>query len=177
MMNESKQLNYKAEAYVVLSEEGYNMFMKATEEFDFGILFKLTLLYGFRQGELINQFKRSKVNYEKETIEIAGKTGTRILPFFPGTKELLIKLEEQIAHNIVKNKGNYCHAFNDHLCVDACGDLIKPEQLSLWLKQICEKAELLNIHFHTLRRTAISWVANQGWPRDKVFAFAGHKPI
>lgn len=176
-MKETKQLNRNAERYVFLTEEGYSRFMKATEEFDYGILFKLTLLYGFRQGELINQFKRSKINFEKETIEISGKTGTRILPFFPGVKDLLIKLDEQIDKNRINNAGEYCLTYTDHFCVDAFGGLIESKQLNKWLIQICEKAEILNISFYTLRQTAIRCMEASGMPRHKVFEFAGHKPI
>ena len=169
---------------VLKTEQGYNKFMKATESFDFEIPMKLALIYGLRQDELM-VLGWPAICFDKEQIELKrGKSDTRvvnkikensrIVPFLPGVKELLLRLKNQIEQNKIKYQERYTGS--DLLAVDSRGGLPSIRKTMIWLELICDKAELPRIHFDYIRQNRYFRLLNSDMPRSEVHKFMGFDP-
>ena len=176
---------------VLKNDNDYNKFMKATEAFEFEIPMKLALIYGLRQDELM-VLEWPIVCFDKEQIEIKRgkadtrvreksgnrvrkeKTESRIVPFLPGVKELLLRLKEQIEQNKAKHK--YRYKDSDLLSVDSFGGLPSIRKTMIWLELVCDKAELPRISFDYIRQNRYYRLLNSDMPRSEVHKFMGFDP-
>ena len=143
--------------------------------------------YGFRRSEVIG-LKWSAVDFENDTITInhtitqsngkliirdktKTKSSKRSLPLEPIVKSLLLELKE-------KNKelcgDSYNQEYLEYICVDNCGNLIRPDYVTETFLKLLKKKKLKIIRFHDLRHTCASILLKNGANMKEIQAWLGH---
>ena len=110
----------------------------------------LTAFYGLRRSEVVG-LKWAAVDFEQNTIEICHtvttvrldgkevlvesngtktKSSKRTLPLVPVFRERLLALQEEQKENRKLCGRCYNKKYADYICVDAMGNLLKPDYLS-----------------------------------------------
>lgn len=72
---------------------------------------------------------------------------------------------------------NYNHKFDDYVCVDPMGNLLKPSYVTDHFSLLLEKIGMRHIRFHDLRHTVASLLINNGVPLTHVSDYLGHADI
>lgn len=133
--------------------------------------------YGFRRSEVIG-LKWSAIDFEKNTITInhtitqsngkliirdktKTKSSKRSLPLEPIVKSFLLELKE--------NK-----EYLEYICVDNCGNLIRPDYVTETFLKLLKKKKLKIIRFHDLRHTCASILLKNGANMKEIQAWLGH---
>lgn len=131
----------------------------------------LTAFYGLRRSEVVG-LKWAAVDFEQNTIEICHtvttvrldgkevlvesngtktKSSKRTLPLVPVFRERLLALQEEQKENRKLCGRCYNKKYADYICVDAMGNLLKPDYLSNSFQIILQNYHLRRIRFHDLR--------------------------
>lgn len=74
-------------------------------------------------------------------------------------------------------KGSYNKEFEDYVCVDPLGNLLRPGYVTAHFPQILQKVGLKHIRFHDLRHTFASMLLSRNVPLIDVSNFLGHSTI
>ncbi len=149
--------------------------------------------YGLRRSEIIG-LKWDAVDFEEDKIYIRHKiienkrAGSRIeghdvlktsssyrsLPLIPFIKEVL--LEEKARQEEMQRilRGAYNRQYIEYICVDAVGDIIKPQYVTTHFKVILEKNGLKEIRFHDLRHSCASMLLANKVPMKMIQDWLGH---
>ena len=75
--------------------------------------------------------------------------------------------------NVTKNIDQY----NDYICVDQLGGLIRPNRVTQRFADLIKQYGLRKIRFHDLRHTFASILINQDVPLLNVSTFLGHSDL
>ena len=108
---------------------------------------------------------------------LAYKTSRRTLPITDPVYEMLetVKVKQNL------NKKMFRKAYNpqweDYVCTDALGNLLKPNYVSTHFSDLLKKHSLRYIRFHDLRHTFASVLINNEVPLINVSNFLGHSTI
>ena len=125
--------------------------------------------YGFRRSEVIG-LKWSAVDFENDTITInhtitqsngkliirdktKTKSSKRSLPLEPIVKSFLLELKEKQEKNKELCGDSYNQEYLEYICVDNCGNLIRPDYVTETFLKLLKKKKLKIIRFHDLRHT------------------------
>ena len=109
--------------------------------------------------------------------EMKNKTSRRTLPIPEPVYEMLetVKVKQNL------NKKMFRKAYNpqweDYVCTDALGNLLKPNYVSTHFSDLLKKHSLRHIRFHDLRHTFASVLINNEVPLINVSNFLGHSTI
>ena len=143
---------------------------------------KIAAYYGLRRSEVLG-LKWSAIDLERKTIsinhkvievEVDGKfipmgedvlktkSSFRTLPLIPAVEKLLLKEKEKQETHRRLFKKSYCRDYLDYICVDQCGNLLRPNYVTEHFGWIIEKYGLRKIRFHDLRHTCASLLLNSG---------------
>lgn len=146
--------------------------------------------YGFRRSEVIG-LKWSAIDFEKNTIIInhtitqsngkliiRDKTKTRSskrsLPLEPIVKSFLLELKEKQEKNKELCGDSYNQEYLEYICVDNCGNLIRPDYVTETFLKLLKKKKLKIIRFHDLRHTCASILLKNGANMKEIQAWLGH---
>lgn len=72
---------------------------------------------------------------------------------------------------------SYNREFDDYVCVNPMGDLLKPDYVTDHFRLVLEENGLRHIRYHDLRHTVASLLINNGVPLMHVSDYLGHKDI
>jgi len=132
------------------SKDEMNALFDAVRGSKIEVAVMLTAFYGLRRSEVVG-LKWAAVDFEQNTIEICHtvttvrldgkevlvesngtktKSSKRTLPLVPIFRERLLALQEEQKENRKLCGRCYNKKYADYICVDAMGNLIKPDYLS-----------------------------------------------
>jgi integrase len=72
---------------------------------------------------------------------------------------------------------SYNREFEDYVCVNEMGELIKPDYVTDHFRILLKNNNLRHIRFHDLRHTVASLLINNGVPLMNVSDYLGHSDI
>jgi integrase len=154
----------------------------------------LSAFYGLRRSEAIG-LKWSAVDFVRKTITIRHtitqtnidgkfitiakdrtktKSSYRTLPLVPNIEATLIKVKERQQKCRKDCKNLYNKKYDDYICVDDVGDLIKPCYVSDHFSLVLEKNNLRHIRFHDLRHSCASLLLANGVSMKEIQEWLGH---
>ena len=152
---------------------------------------------GLRRSEALGA-RWSRVDWEKKTIlldtkiieykengkvivepveEMKNKSSRRTLPLPDPVYEMLC--EEREKQDLYRRmfKGSYNRKYDDYICVDQLGGLIRPNRVTQRFADLIKQYGLRKIRFHDLRHTFASILINQDVPLLNVSTFLGHSDL
>lgn len=146
--------------------------------------------YGFRRSEVIG-LKWSAVDFENDTITIdhtitqsngkliirdktKTKSSKRTLPLEPIVKSFLIELKEKQEKNRELCGDSYNKDYLEYICVDNCGNIIRPDYVTETFLKLLKRKNLKIIRFHDLRHTCASILLKNGANMKEIQAWLGH---
>lgn len=138
-----------------------------TESDPMHIVILLAAYYGLRRSEVLG-IKWSAVDFESKTVSVEHKvvqnedgvygldvmktkSSYHTLPLIPQVEEALQKEKEHQAEMKRVMRRAYNKAYEEYICVDSLGDLIRPNYVTRHFKVILKENGLRNIRFHDLR--------------------------
>lgn len=91
------------------------------------------------------------------------KSSRRTLPLPDPVYEMLC--EEREKQDLYRRmfKGSYNRKFDDYICVDQLGELLRPNRVTQRFADLIERYDLRKIRFHDLRHTFASILINQDY--------------
>lgn len=157
----------------------------------------LAACMGLRRSEALG-VRWSRINWEDNTIlldtkivecsengkkilvpveEMKNKTSRRTLYLPPMVIEML--KEEKAKRDLYRNlfRISYSTEYEDYVCVNQLGELMKPSYLTQRFAVVLEKLGMRHIRFHDLRHTFASILINKQVPLINVSNFLGHSDI
>lgn len=152
---------------------------------------------GLRRSEALCA-RWSRVDWEKKTIlldtkiieykengkviiepveEMKNKSSRRTLPLPDPVYEMLC--EEREKQDLYRRmfKGSYNRKYDDYICVDQLGGLIRPNRVTQRFADLIRQYGLRKIRFHDLRHTFASILIGQDVPLINVSNFLGHSDL
>ena len=146
--------------------------------------------YGFRRSEVIG-LKWSAVDFENDTITIdhtitqsngkliirdktKTKSSKRTLPLEPIVKSFLIELKEKQEKNKELCGDSYNKDYLEYICVDNCGNIIRPDYVTETFLKLLKRKNLKIIRFHDLRHTCASILLKNGANMKEIQVWLGH---
>lgn len=102
------------------------------------------------------------------------KSSKRTLPLVPVFRERLLALQEEQKENRKLCGRCYNKKYANYICVDAMGNLLKPDYLSNSFQIILQNYHLRRIRFHDLRHSCASLLLANGVPMKMIQEWLGH---
>lgn len=176
------------------SKDEMNALFDAVRGSKIEVAVMLTAFYGLRRSEVVG-LKWAAVDFEQNTIEICHtvttvrldgkevlvesngtktKSSKRTLPLVPVFRERLLALQEEQKENRKLCGRCYNKKYADYICVDAMGNLLKPDYLSNSFQIILRNYHLRRIRFHDLRHSCASLLLANGVPMKMIQEWLGH---
>ena len=87
----------------------------------------------------------------------------------------VIKARQEINRNLFR--GSYNRNWDDYICTDELGNLLRPNFVTEHYRYLLDKLGLRRIRFHDLRHTFASVLLNKEVPLINVSNFLGHSNI
>ena len=109
--------------------------------------------------------------------EMKNKTSRRTLPIPEPVYEMLVTVREKQTLNKKMFRKAYNRQWEDYVCTDSLGNLLKPNYVSTHFNDLLKKLSLRHIRFHDLRHTFASVLINNEVPLINVSNFLGHSTI
>lgn len=153
----------------------------------------LAAYYGLRRSEAIG-VKWSAIDFTANTISIKHKvlqkgdkvsgydvmktkSSYRTLPLIPSVmEELKREKERQSEMKRVMGRG-YNHNYDEYICVDAVGNIIKPNYVTQHFPVILKQLGLRKIRFHDLRHSCATLQLANGVPMKIIQEWLGHSDM
>ena len=189
-----KKQRYIADCY---RQEELERLLEASKDHPYSLLIQMTDFYGLRRSEALGA-RWSRVDWENKTIlldtkiieykengkvivktveEMKNKSSRRTLPLPDPVYEMLC--EEREKQDLYRRmfKGSYNRKYDDYICVDQLGGLIRPNRVTQRFADLIRQYGLRKIRFHDLRHTFASILINQDVPLLNVSTFLGHSDL
>ena len=152
---------------------------------------------GLRRSEALGA-RWSRIDWEKKTIlldtkiveyknnnkkivepieEMKNSSSRRTLPLPEPVLEMLIeeKQKQELYQRMFKE--SYNHKYDDYVCVNQLGELIRPSYVTQHFSDLLKKHGMRHIRFHDLRHTFASILIGQNVKLINVSNFLGHSDI
>ena len=164
------------------------------EKYKFDLILKLKVIYGLRRSEVLG-LKWSAIDFQNNTItfrhaivqaKVDGKSmivakdrmknqsSLRVLPLIPFIKNLLLETKSKQAGNKKLYSMGYDTRYEDYVCVDELGRLIKPSTASESFKCFLSRNKMPKIRFHELRHSCASLLTACGFTMKQIQEWLGH---
>jgi len=105
------------------------------------------------------------------------KSSYRTLPLIPYIEGVL-KAEAARQEEMRKiMRGSYNKAYSEYVCVDAMGNLLKPQYITEHFKVILKQNGMRPIRFHDLRHSCASLMLANGVPMKMIQDWLGHSDM
>lgn len=152
---------------------------------------------GLRRSEALG-VRWSRIDWDKKTVlldtkiieykangktiiepveEMKNKSSRRTLPLPEPVLEMLSEEKEKQTLYRKMFKGRYNRKYDDFVCVNKLGDLIRPSYVTQHFSDLLKKYGLRHIRFHDLRHTFASILIGQDVPLINVSNFLGHSDL
>ena len=152
---------------------------------------------GLRRSEALG-VRWSRIDWDKKTVlldtkiieykangktiiepveEMKNKSSRRTLPLPDPVLEMLSEEKEKQTLYRKMFKGSYNRKYDDFVCVNKLGDLIRPSYVTQHFSDLLKKYGLRHIRFHDLRHTFASILIGQDVPLINVSNFLGHSDL
>lgn len=157
----------------------------------------LTIFYGLRRSEVLGikwsaiDWKDKKIHIRHKIIEnktsgrtvlegldvMKTKSSCRSLPLMPYIEKILLeeKQKQQEMKNVMRSA--YNKQYEEYVCVDALGNLLKPQYVTEHFKIILKQNGLEKIRFHDLRHSCASLMLANHEDMKRIQAWLGHSTI
>ena len=157
------------------------------------IVIFLAAYYGLRRSEVLG-LKWSAVDFENKTVSInhkvvqndkgvigmdvmKTKSSYRTPPQIPQVEDALrAEREKQEEMKRVMRRG-YCKKYAEYICVDAIGEIIKPNYVTDHFKVVLKENGLKPVRFHDLRHSCASLLLANGVPMKMIQDWLGHSDM
>lgn len=173
--------------------EEIKQLIDCTEDDPLHMVIILAAYYGLRRSEVAG-LKWSAIDLVNGTISIKHKilqtkngiqgydvmktkSSYRTLPLIPFIREELEKEREKQAEMKRVMGRNYCQKYEEYICVDAVGEIIKPNYITDHFKIILKQNGLREIRFHDLRHSCASLQLANGIPMKLIQEWLGHSDM
>lgn len=90
------------------------------------------------------------------------KTSYRTLPLVPEVAEILKRFKQIQENNKKLCKNDYIAKYEEYICVDSLGNIIKPDFITKHFKRLLKNNNLRIIRFHDLRHSCASLLLARG---------------
>ena len=90
------------------------------------------------------------------------KTSYRTLPLVPEVAEILKRFKQIQENNKKLCKNDYISKYEEYICVDSLGNIIKPDFITKHFKRLLKNNNLRIIRFHDLRHSCASLLLARG---------------
>ena len=157
----------------------------------------LTAYYGLRRSEVLGikwdaiDYRDKKIYIRHKIIEVKTpkgrvlegldvmktKSSYRTLPLIPYIEDVL-KAEaerQEIMEKVMRSA--YNKAYREYVCVDAMGNLLKPQYITEHFKVILKQNGMRPIRFHDLRHSCASLMLANGVPMKMIQEWLGHSDM
>ena len=152
---------------------------------------------GLRRSEALGM-RWSRIDCEKKTVlldtkiveykengkvivrpeeEMKNKSSRRTLPLPEPVYQMLEEEKEKQEMYRRLFKGSYNRKYDDFVCVNELGELIRPSYVTQHFSDLLKKYGLRHIRFHDLRHTFASLLISQNVPLINVSNFLGHSDL
>ena len=156
----------------------------------------LASYYGLRRSEVLGlkwdaiDFVENKIYIRHKIIEnkndgyklegldvMKNKSSYRSLPLIAAVRDALIeeKKKQESLQRLLR--GAYNSKYTDYICVDAAGNLLKPQYVTEHFKIILTKNNLKIIRFHDLRHSCASMLLANKVPMKYIQEWLGHSDM
>ena len=88
--------------------------------------------------------------------EMKNESSRRTLPLVPEVEEILLRHKEKQAERCKRFRKAYSKEWQDMVCVDSMGTLLRPNYITAHFPLLLEQNGLRKIRFHDLRHTCAS---------------------
>ncbi len=157
------------------------------------IVILLAAYFGLRRSEVIG-LKWDAVDFENKTVRISHKviktddgivgmdvmktkSSYRTLPLIPQVENALLKEKAKQEEMKAIMRRGYSKKYTEYICVDAIGELIKPDYVTNHFKILLRDNNLKQIRFHDLRHSCASLLLAQGVPMKMIQDWLGHSDM
>lgn len=125
----------------------------------------------------IVEYKEKDKTIVEPVEEMKNKSSRRTLPLPEPVLEMLTEEKErqELYRKIFKK--SYNRKYDDYVCVNQLGELIRPSYVTAHFADLLKKYGLRKIRFHDLRHTFASILINNDVPIINVSNFLGHSDI
>ncbi len=158
------------------------------------IVILIASFYGLRRSEVLG-LKWSSIDFEKNIIIVKhkvvqrngiknrtvmvkdktkNKSSYRSLPLLPIIVKLLNEHREKIGQNKKLCGNTYISKYEDYICVDFNGKLLRPEYVTSHFALLLKKNNLRHIRFHDLRHSCASLLLSKNVPMKAIQEWLGH---
>lgn len=153
----------------------------------------LAAYYGLRRSEVLGlkwdavDFVENKIYIRHKIIEskaggshlegldvMKTKSSYRSLPLLPYIQQVLLAEKQKQQEMQTMLRKSYNRKYLDYICVDAVGDLLKPQYITEHFKIILERNNLKVIRFHDLRHSCASMLLANKVPMKLIQDWLGH---
>ena len=173
--------------------EEIRQLIECTRDDPLHIVIVIAAYYGLRRSEVIG-LKWSAIDFGGRAVSIKHKvlqegkklegydvmktkSSYRTLPLIPVVEqELLAEREKQAEMKKVFGYA-YNHDYDEYICVDAVGELIKPNYVTDHFKVVLKQNGLRKIRFHDLRHSCASLLLANGVQMKLIQEWLGHSDI
>ena len=157
----------------------------------------LAAYYGLRRSEALG-LSWDSVDFEEKIIYIRQKatevseggkikvrisevmktdSSVRTLPLIPEVEEILLRHKARQEENRRMFRRGYSREFIDMVCVNAVGELLRPDYVSTHFQCLLKKFGLRKIRFHDLRHTCASLLLSQSVNMKVIQMWMGHSSM
>jgi integrase len=186
-----KQEKYHALFY---SEDEVKALLTAAKGETAYIPIMLAAYCGLRRSEALG-LKWSNIDFQTKTISIShkvveakvggqyrpkgfdkmkNKSSNRMLPLIPEVESELLNHKAQQKRNAQILGSAYSHEYDDYVCTNKTGCLLRPNYVTTHFGMILKKNGLRHIRFHDLRHTCVSPLLKHGIPMKAIQKWLGH---
>ena len=173
--------------------EEIRQLIECTRDDPLHIVIVIAAYYGLRRSEVIG-LKWSAIDFSGRTVSIKHKvlqdgsdlkgfdvmktkSSYRTLPLIPIVEQELIAERERQAEMKRVFGMSYNRNYEEYICVDAVGELIKPNYVTDHFKVILKQNGLRKIRFHDLRHSCASLLLANGVQMKLIQEWLGHSDI
>lgn len=122
-------------------------------------------------SEIVLRYDKVSINHLQEC------NSKRTLPLPDQVYEMLIEIRAKQELYKKMFKSSYSREYDDYVCVNQLGELMKPSYVTEHFAAIIQVLGLRKIRFHDLRHTFASILLSNDEPLIKVSRFLGHSDI
>ena len=105
------------------------------------------------------------------------KSSYRTLPLIPQVEEVLLAEKQKQDEMMRVMRRGYCKKYTDYICVDAIGELIKPNYVTDHFKVVLKEKGVKPVRFHDLRHSCASLLLANGVPMKMIQDWLGHSDM
>lgn len=177
-----------------LNSEEINQLIESLDDDPIRIPVIIAAFYGLRRSEVLG-IKWSAIDFDESVIRInhkivndgfgatlgldvmKTKSSYRSLPLMPFIKDVLLAEKQRQEEMRRVMRSAYNKEYSEYVCVDALGNLLKPNYVTTHFSYTLEKAGLKHIRFHDLRHSCASLMLANGVPMKMIQDWLGHSDI